>query len=78
MELSYWSILWIFQTSELQAIKQELIALKDTATKDRVKNLLQKEINSIDNEVKEIQMKQLAKEEASKAPTKITVDIKVI
>ncbi|CAG9804231.1 unnamed protein product [Chironomus riparius] len=64
------------KTSELQAIKQELIALKDTATKDRVKNLLQKEINSIDNEIREIQMKQLAKEEASKAPTKITVDIK--
>ncbi|XP_070492094.1 calcyclin-binding protein [Chironomus tepperi] len=64
------------KTSELNAIKQELIALKDTATKDRVKNLLQKEINNIDSELKEIQLKQLAKDEAPKAPTKITVDIK--
>lgn len=55
-----------------------MIALKDTATKDRVKNLLQKEINSIENEIKEIQIKQLIKDETPKAPTKITVDIKVI
>jgi len=52
--------------------------LKDAATKDRVQNLLQKEISSIDNELKEISIKQLAKDEAPKVPTKITVDIKVI
>ena len=52
--------------------------MKDAATKNRVQNLLQKEINSIENELKEISKQQLAKDETPKVPTKITVDIKVI
>ena len=62
------------QLNELQAIKKELIDLKNTATKDRVKNLLQREINSIDNEFQELTLKQsVNKEDTPKLPTRVDI-----
>lgn len=66
-----------FQIKELQAIKNELVSLKNSAAFNRVKNVLNNEITKVDQEI--IQLKKLAEaaeEDKPKTPTKVNVDIK--